>query len=204
MIDVMSVAWLKKLKNSFPWMWNAVEWCNGILISLFFGGKIRKSADAASDVEGICRYRRLDVQDAGLLVSLIKRQPDGFDRYFKPHPFDIDTFRRILGNSTYLLMGAFDGEELVGYCFMRFFINKSAFRGKIVDKEYQGRGIAKQMGVMMTKIASDAGFKVYATISRENVASLQSARHGSQIKVMEELPDDYLYVQILPDDRYVS
>ena len=75
-------------------------------------------------------------------------------------------------------------------------MNKSAFRGKIVDREFQGRGIAKEMGVMMSRIASNAGFRVYATISKDNVASLRSAQHGSSVEVIRELPDNYLYVEI--------
>mgnify|MGYP003310122073 FL=1 len=60
------------------------------------------------------------------------------------------------------------------------------------------------MGQIMTNIASEAGFRVYATISKSNVASLQSAKAGSKIKVIKELPDDYLYIEILKDPNYVS
>ena len=48
----------------------------------------------------------------------------------------------------------------------------------------------------MSKIASNAGFRVYATISKDNVASLKSAKYGASIEIIKELPDNYLYVEI--------
>ena len=48
----------------------------------------------------------------------------------------------------------------------------------------------------MSKIASNAGFRVYATISKDNVSSLKSAKYGSSIEIIKELHDNYLYVEI--------
>lgn len=186
----------KKIKNSCPWLWNAIESLNGLLIKLFYGRKLNKSIEDSLGYEYQHTYRKLNINDSEKLVKFIKEQPIGFDKFFKPHSFDNVTYRRVLSCGTYVLIGCFDEDRLVGYCFIRFFINKSAFRGKIVDKEYQGRGIAKQMGLIMSKVASNAGFKVYATISKDNVASLKSAKYGSSIEVIKELPDNYLYVEI--------
>lgn len=195
---------LKKLKNSFPWLWDVIEYLNGLFIKMAYGRRLHKSVDASLNQQSDYQYRRLNLNDADKLVQFICEQPDGYDIYFKPHRFDLKTFKRVLSCGTYVLIGAFDGERLIGYCFIRFFANKSAFRGKIVDIKYQGRGIAKQMGQIMTQIASDLDFRVYATISKSNVASLQSAKAGSKIKVIKELPDDYLYIEILKDPNYVS
>ena len=128
---------------------------------------------------------------------MIDRQPEGFDKYFKPHAFDLNTYRKVLKNKTYLLIGAFDEEILIGYCFIRFVANKSAYRGKIVDRAYQGRGIAKQMGVIMTEIALGAGFRLFATISKKNVASMKSSNAVNEIRIIKELPDDYVYIEYL-------
>lgn len=191
------ITFLKSIKQRLPWLWNVVEFINGVLIRLFYGRSIVVAVSKSlNNNESPYVYRKLTAKDASLLVDFISHQPSGFDKFFKPHDFDLKTFKRVLKSGTYILIGAFDGDILVGYCFIRFFINKSAFRGKIVDKEYQGRGIAKQMGLIMSKVASNAGFRVYATISKDNVASLKSAKYGSTIEIIKELPDNYLYVEI--------
>ncbi len=195
---------LKKLKNSCPWLWDAIEYVNGLFVKIVYGRRLNKLVNETLNQPSYYRYRRLYRNDAARLVQFIDEQPEGFDLYFKPHKFDIRTFKHVLSSGTYVLIGAFDAEKLIGYCFIRFFVNKSAFRGKIVDANYRGLGIAKQMGKIMTQIASELGFRVYATISKSNVASLQSAKSGSQIKVIKELPDNYLYIELLRDSNYVS
>lgn len=191
------VSLLKIIKQSLPWVWDALECVNGRFVRLFYGRKIDKSVRLALNrVTSQYSYRRLTKDDVCNLYEFICQQPSGFDKYFKPHRFSQKDFKRVLTNGTFILIGAFDDDRLVGYCFIRFFINKSAFRGKIVDKGYQGRGIAKQMGLVMSEIAATAGFRVYATISRDNVASLKSAQYGTEVKVLKELPDNYLYVEI--------
>lgn len=95
------------------------------------------------------------------------------------------------------MIGAFDKNELVGYCFLRCFFNKQAFRGKIVDVEHQGRGIAKKMGIVMTEICKKMKFRIFATISKDNVKSIASSKAVNEMKIIKELPDNYLYVEYL-------
>lgn len=185
----------KRLKSRYPWLWDCVECFNGLLIKILYGRKI-KLAISQIDCYNNYVYRKLEVADLDGIVRFIESQPAGFDRFFKPHSFDRRTYKRLLKSGTYLFVGVFDGEKMVAYCFMRLYVNKSAFRGKIVDKEYRGRGIAKQMGLTMSKIATNVGFRVYATISKDNVASLKSAKYGSSVEILKELPDNYLYVEI--------
>ena len=191
------VSLLKSIKKHLPWVWDLIEYLNGRCVCLLYGRKIDSAiASALCNIDSEYVYKKLSKSNVEQLVEFIAQQPAGFDKFFKPHGFTEKDFRRVLTNGTFTLIGVFDDETLVGYCFIRFFINKSAFRGKIVDKKYQGRGIAKQMGLIMSKVASTAGFRVYATISKDNVASLKSAKYGSFVEVIKELPDNYLYVEI--------
>lgn len=195
---------IKNIKSSCPWLWNSIEWGNGLLLKVFYGKRIEKSIAKNVAVEGIYDYRILGQSDAGSLAEFIRRQPEGFDRFFKPYSFDKKTFKRLLGNGSYLFIGAFAGDRLVAYCFLRLFVNKSAYRGYIVDSNYQGKGISKQMGQIMTNFADDIGFRSYATISRDNIASLQSQKAGAELRVVRELPDDYLYVEIIKVKSQIS
>lgn len=188
----------KKIKTSCPWIWEMIEGCNGIVVGFLYGNKIREATAAAlKNVESLYRFRQLMDGDAEMLVDFINRQPEGFDKFFKPHAFDLKTFRKVLKNHTYSLIGCFDEEKLIGYCFIRFVANKSAYRGKIVDRAYQGKGIAKQMGIIMTKVALDAGFRLFATISKKNVASMESSNAVNDVRIIKELHNDYVYIEYL-------
>lgn len=193
--------YIKKLKTSCPWIWNVIEWGNGLMIRAFYGKRIDKAVVRnVVEVDGY-DYRRLTKIDAGSLSEFISRQPEGFDKFFKPHSFDERTFRRLLRNGSYVFVGAYDGDTLLAYSFVRLFVNKSAFRGYIVDSNYQGKGISKQMGMIMTNFADEIGFRSFATISKANVASLQSQKAGAEVRVVRELPDDYLYLEIIKSDN---
>lgn len=191
----MFIVVLKKIKIACPWVWNMIECLNGKLVSLLYGKRILTASQILGNDYGTFNFRVLTVEDAQSLVDLIARQPKGFDVFFKPHSFDLRTFKKVLSNKTYLLIGAYNSSSLVGYCFIRFTVNKAAYRGKMVDKAYQGKGIAKTMGILMTKIAVGAGFRLYATISKHNLASLKSSKAVNDIRIIKELPDDYVYIE---------
>ena len=193
--------YIKKLKTSCPWIWNVIEWGNGLMIRAFYGKRIDEAVSRNSAFVGGYDYRRLTKIDAGCLSEFISRQPEGFDKFFKPHSFDERTYRRLLRNGSYVFVGAYDGDTLVAYCFVRLFVNKSAFRGYIVDSNYQGKGISKQMGMIMTNFADEIGFRSFATISKANVASFQSQKAGAEVRVVRELLDDYLYVEIVKSNN---
>jgi hypothetical protein len=57
------------------------------------------------------------------------------------------------------------------------------------------------MGKIMTDFAAEIGFRSFATISKENVASLQSQKAGAEVRIVRELPDDYLYLEIIKSDN---
>lgn len=77
-------------------------------------------------------------------------------------------------------------------------MNGKAFRGKIVGVDFRGRGIAKTFGTLTTEIASAFGLGLFGTISKANSASMASSKSSNEIKIIEELPNDYLLIQYLP------
>ena len=90
------------------------------------------------------------------------------------------------------------GNQIVGYFFLRSFVNGKSFRGKIVDKDWQGRGIAKLMGIAMTKVSQHLGLRMFGSISPENFASMASAKASNNIKVLKTLENGYYYIEFLP------
>ena len=47
----------------------------------------------------------------------------------------------------------------------------------------------------MTNIAFNAGFRLFATISKANLSSIASSKAVNSIQIIEELPGDYIYVE---------
>jgi hypothetical protein len=87
---------------------------------------------------------------------------------------------------------------VVGYVFLRCLFNGKCFRGKMVDVNWREKGIAVLMGHLSTEIALHLGLRMFGTISKENYASLYSSQSSNEIKVVEELPNNYLYIEYLP------
>ncbi len=194
---------LKWVKSKLPFIWTIIEWFNGLLVKLFYGGKIKKAIKQSlpyTDEHGYT-YRVIEKTDIDGLVELMERQPEGFDQFFKPHRFDKKGFLQTYRNKTFLMLGTFDGSKIIGYSFIRFFVNNKSFRGKMVDAAYQGQGIAKHMGTLMSDIAFGAGFRLFATISKHNVKSMASSKSVNSIKIIKELEDDYCYIEYFPKSK---
>lgn len=92
--------------------------------------------------------------------------------------------------------------RIVGYMFMRCFFNGKCFRGKMVDYRWRGKGIAILLGELSTDIATLLRLRLFGTISKDNVSSMRSSQASNEIKVIEELPNDYLYIEYLPKQEY--
>lgn len=187
----------KLLKLHIPQLWNYIEYLNGIVVDALFGIRISNAVLKYANNQQIGKYtyRKLLESDLLKLVDLFASQPDGFDQYFKPHDFDLDSICKQFKNKSFVMFGVFDGSNIIGYFFIRFFANKKAFRGKMVDKDHQGQGIAKNMGRITGNIAFDAGFRLFATISKDNLSSWASSSAVNEIHIIEELPNNYFYIE---------
>lgn len=188
------------LKHKCGFIWSIVEFFNGLLFRLLYGKKMKSAVKEALDNQetGSFRFAVLGKVDAEQLCEFFKKQPEKMFEFFKPHAFDLKTIKRKIADKAFVTIGCFDQNKLIGYCFIRCFFNGKAFRGKIVDADYQGRGIAKKMGALMSDICFACGLRLYATISKDNLASINSSKAVNEIVVVEELPDDYVYIQYLP------
>ena len=186
------------IKHHLKPIWNVIEKINSIVFFVLYGKKLksRLSILEQSELLGF-NFRILRKEDISQLMSFFQRQPQESYLYFKPHDFDYKSLKERIDNKAFLMVGCFKGNQLVGYCFLRFFFNKRAFRGKIVDVSYQGQGIAKEMGRLTSLISKSMGFRLFATISKNNVKSIASSRAVNTIQIVEELPNDYLYVEYL-------
>jgi hypothetical protein len=93
---------------------------------------------------------------------------------------------------------------MIGYFFLRFFINKKCFVGRLVSTEYQGKGVGKTMNAIMYGIAWKMGFRCLSTISKNNHLVLRAHKNNENMVVRKLLDNDYLLVEFLPDAQGIN
>lgn len=187
------------IKHHFKFVWKIIEWLNTLVFSVFYKSELENKLpyifEEFSSLPFI--YRRLQNSDAESLYNLINSQDPSDLKYFSPHSFDMGSIKKQLRISSFLMMGTFDGERLTGYFFLRFFANKKCFVGRLIDKEYRGKGIGLIMNNIMYETAWQMGFRCLSTISRNNTAVMKAHAKNSAMKILKELQNDYLLVEFI-------
>jgi len=187
------------IKHRFGFLWRLIEWGNGLVFSLLF--KARMEGLLPEQFRGTksspFSYRRLLPSDAPALHDLIQSQEASDLRYFSPHDFDPDSISKQFKKRSFLMMGAFDGEHLAGYFFLRFFANKKCFVGRIIDSSYRGKGMGNEMNRIMYQIAWGMGFRCLSTMSKNNHAVINAHKKNSTLRVLKELQNDYILVEFM-------
>lgn len=69
----------------------------------------------------------------------------------------------------------------------------------MVDINYRGKGLGTTMNLLLNKVGFGIGLRLFETVSKDNVASYRSAISASSFRVIEELPHNELYLEIIND-----
>lgn len=146
---------------------------------------------------GQVKYRLLSRADLVLLRNLLVAQSSTHIKYFNPHKFDQYTLDKLWRNPAFIMFGAFKQEKLVGYFFLRFFINHQCFIGRIVDENNQRQGIAKGMSRILYEITWSSGFRCLTTISTENHSIVSLHDNELNTRIIKKLKNNYLLVEII-------
>ena len=186
------------IKNRFLFLWKVVEWGNATLFYLMHKKKLMEINSVLEQVSNVYRFRTTTEEDVKKLVDFFARQPEEAVEFFKPHGFDGKAIREVVKNKSFLTFVVLKDDVTVGYFFLRCFVNGKCFRGKIVHKDWQGRGIAKLMGMAMTKVSQHLDLCMFGSISPENYASMASAKASNDIKVHKILENGYYYIEFSP------
>lgn len=193
---------LLKIKHSLPFIWNIIEYLNGMLVDIIYGTRIRKAIDITlSEIDYKYTIKSLSKTDMPVLATFFNQQPTEAFEYFKPHKFDKDSLSRLNSNGSIHMLGVYDNKEIIGYFFIRFFLNGKAFRGKMVDHRYYGKGISTTLGVATTTITSKSGFRLFETVNKDNIASLKSSQSGSDIKIIKTLDNGYMLIECINEKK---
>ena len=186
------------LRNKLGWLWNTIEWVNGLIFSMRYEKKLKKF----SFTEVPKGYNIVPLSDVPIekMVAFFEHQPEEAYTYFRPHGFDVKSIKRLQGNKAflgYVLLDATNG-NIAGYCFNRSFFHGVGYRGRIVDINYRWKGLGTAMNKLLNEIGFGIGLRLFETVSKNNVASYRSAMSASNVKVVKELPHNELYLEILP------
>lgn len=187
------------IKHRLHFLWKLIERVNSFSFNLLFGKKMRIAAEKV--LRGISGdpiiYRVLNTSDIESLHGLIASQPEEDLRYFNPHGFDKHSLAGQIKNRTFLMMGAFDKDILIGYFFLRFFVNRKCFVGRLIDKSYRGKGVGRTMNNIMYGIAWEMNFRCLSTVSTNNNLVMKAHAGNTSMKILKKLDNDYLLVEFV-------
>lgn len=207
------------LRDRMPWLWDLVDILNSWLFSMRFGSKLGKIEAGILERYGKeCDMRILPMREVPTeeLVAFFAAQPEEAFTFFKPHGFDVKSIKKqqrsnsflayvlldLNSNSVSNLSNSSNSSErpaVAGYCFIRSFFIGKGFRGRMVGIDHRGRGLGTLMNKLMNDVGFGIGLRLFETVNKKNVASYRSAMSASNVKVLEEMDDDDLYLEILKD-----
>lgn len=190
------------IKHHLSFLWRIIEWVNGLLFSLFFKPRMEKIlAEVFNEFTSAdFLFRKLKQADTESLYNLITSQPASDLTYFKPHSFDLKSLQSQVKKPSFLMMGAFEGNKIVGYFFLRFFFNRKCFVGRLINKDHRGKGIGLIMNKIMYETAWRMKFRCQSTISKNNAAVMKAHARNLNMVVIKELRNNYLLVEFLKND----
>ena len=182
------------VKRHLGALWNVAEWCNSIAFNFRYSNRlalIDKLLEQATATP--YEMRALRISDIENLVAFFEAQPAEAFMFFRPRSFDAVSRSRLVENHAFLAFLLLVENKIVGYCFMRSFVNGTSYRGYMVDSHWRGKGIAKAMGSGMNVVGAALGLRMYKSISLENVASMMVTKAVCETRVLRTLKNgDYL------------
>ena len=185
------------LKENSPSIWGFFEKVNGSLFNILYAGRFNDNLTTVlSDVnDDLFNYKQLQKNDLDELSLFLRAFDKEQIKTFEPHAFDINTLIRLFNNPSFYMFGVFSKSKILGYFFIRSFINKKVFMGRIVDLSYRNIGIAKKMASILHKIAWKSDFRIFSTIDPKNIASLKSQLAVCDYTIHKSLTNGYLLIE---------
>jgi hypothetical protein len=180
------------VQTKIPWAWEMVESLNAVICGLKIGH--RRSLQKCL----IPCVRLAEINDAGRLADFFARQPKESYQWFRPHAFDEASLRKLLRRRSYIIYIMEEDTEIIGYAFLRCFVNGKAFLGKMVDVNHRGKGVCTKLCVVGMNMAVKTGFRMFESINKDNVGSMKATQKACDIIVVKELEGGDLLIEDRP------
>ncbi|MDD7273529.1 MAG: transcriptional regulator [Prevotella sp.] len=185
------------LRNYFPWIWDCFDALNACLFSMRYGKEVEKINYELQAKENKYQILPISTCDASCLLAFFAAQPQEAFRFFRPHGFDEKSIQKLQTNKAFLGYVLKDQERIAAYFFLRSFFWGKCFRGRMVGIEHRKQGLGTYSNRIMTNIGLSLGMKIYETVSRENIASLKSVESVNDIKIVKEMKNKDLFIEII-------
>lgn len=203
------------LRDHCGWIWELAEGANSLAFRIRYASGLKRIPHVLEkyNTEELC-VRVAEVGDAEALAAFFAQQPEEDFTYFRPHDFDVQTLRKLLGRTSFLMFvveplkpsetpetlkpSETHETPLWGYFFLRSFVHGQSYLGKMVDHEHQGRGIGKLMCKAAMDVALCLGVRMFESINRKNMASMRSTGAVLKQVILEELEHGDLLIEDLP------
>ena len=187
------------IRDKFSWLWDIIEYLNSFLFYMRYGKKL-KNIDFKNIPEGY-EVTPINAIETKRMVEFFACQPEDAFKFFHPHGFDEKNIKKLQKNKAFLGYVLLDklNNKIAGYCFNRCFFHGQGFRGRMVDIEYRGKGLGTTMNKLLNEVGFGIGVRLFETVSKDNVASYKSALSASNVRVVKELPDNELYLEIIKE-----
>ena len=186
-----------------PFIWDLIDILNSFLFSVRYGQKLKSVEKIVlpqyAQSTGLQIVRMEDIA-TNQLTDFFAAQPEEAYTFFKPHGFDEGCLKKLQRNRSFLAYVLVDSGHIAAYCFIRSFFMGKGFRGRMVGMDFRGRGLGTLMNKLMNDIGFGIGIRLFETVSKDNIASYRSALSASRVKVVEELENNELYLEILKED----
>ena len=184
------------LRDKLGWLWNIIEKINSWLFLLRYGKRLKAfSFSTVPDGYDILPLSGVPIDK---MVAFFEQQPEESYTFFHPHGFDATSIKKIQMNRSFLAYVLLENNNIVGYVFLRSFFTGKCFRGKMVDYQHRGKGLAKILGMIANEIAFNIGLRMFATVSPENIASFASTKAVNEIKIIKQMPNGDYLIEELP------
>ena len=180
------------LQSKCPWIWKSVETFNSFICGVRIGDgeKLRGCV--------VDRVQIADINDASKLADFFVRQTEDSFKWFRPHAFDETTLRTLLKRKSYIIYVLEEDGEIIGYAFLRCFMNGKCFLGKMVDVNHQGKGVCTKLCAVGMNIAEKIGFRMFESINKENIGSMKASQKACDVIVVEELENGDVLIEDRP------
>lgn len=187
------------LRDKLPFLWDLIDVLNSVLFSIRYGRKLKSvEGEVLQQYAEMSRMEVVRLRDVPTdkIANFFAAQPEDAYTFFKPHGFDVKSLKKLQRNRSFLAYVLMENGQVSAYCFVRSFFMGKGFRGRMVGMDFRGRGLGTLMNKMMNDVGFGIGLRLFETVSKDNVASYRSALSASNVRIVEELEHNELYLEI--------
>ncbi len=174
--------WLRKIRHRLPGLFALMEefWSVALLFSCR-ARRLRKQLQKQPPP----LYRIATVADAPLLADLCATGlAPGETYHFQPHPLTEEGFRRALAQrQTIAVIERADPPASYGFLRLSW---RTAWIGYLVHQSRRKKGEGRKIAQAIAQAGRSAGYRVCATIHKENRGSIRAAQPFRVIKDLKE------------------